>query len=129
MGKNDDMNAITGSSPKLSRNPRDVLFSGSGGDDVHSEFGFGVETNDLDYGTGGYYDKPVVVRIPRIMEPLPAKLRENPMNLMYFHHFLNHTARVLVPHDDPESNPFRTILPQMALTNDNLLSLLLAYSG
>ena len=35
----------------------------------------------------------------------------------------------LVPHDDENSNPFRTILPQMALRNDNLLSLLLAYSG
>ncbi len=47
----------------------------------------------------------------------------------YFHHFLNHTARVLVPHDDPQSNPFRTILPLMAVKNDNLMSLLLAYSA
>lgn len=66
------------------------------------------------------------------------------------HHFLNHTARgklhnlpdclirlcsllrhgkVLVPYDDPHANPFRTILPQMAVKNDNLLALLLAYSG
>jgi hypothetical protein len=36
---------------------------------------------------------------------------------------------VLVPYDDPQSNPFRIILPQMAVKNDNLLSLLLAYSG
>ena len=47
----------------------------------------------------------------------------------YFHHFINNTARVLVPHDDPQSNPFRTILPQLALNNDNLMSLLLAYSA
>ena len=36
---------------------------------------------------------------------------------------------VLVPYDDHHANPFRTILPQMALKNDNLLALLLAYSG
>ena len=36
---------------------------------------------------------------------------------------------MLVPYDDPQSNPFRIILPEMALKNDNLLSLLLAYSG
>ncbi|KAK7757814.1 hypothetical protein SLS62_000192 [Diatrype stigma] len=67
--------------------------------------------------------------------------------MAYFHHFLNHTARgmylsvcshytfpadlqaVLVPYDDPHANPFRTILPQMAVKNDNLLALLLAYSA
>ena len=130
MGKNDDMNAITGSSPKLSRDLKDFLNDGTADDDdCATEFGFGVETNDLDYGPGGYYDKPVFIRIPRNLEPLPSKLRENPMNLLYFHHFMNHTARVLVPHDDPVSNPFRTVLPHMAVTNDNLLSLLLAYSG
>lgn len=32
------------------------------------------------------------------------------MNLLYFHHFIDHTARILVPHDC-EKNPFRTILP------------------
>lgn len=67
------------------------------------------------------------------------------MNLLYFHHFLNHTARILVPHDCSE-NPFRNILPQsnhhpkfdkrndwltpsVALENINLLNLLLAYSA
>ncbi len=35
---------------------------------------------------------------------------ENKMNLLYFHHFINHTARILVPHDC-EKNPFRQILP------------------
>lgn len=130
MGKNDDMNAITGSSPKLSRDVNDFFVDGTADDDdCATEFGFGVETNDLDYGPGGYYDKPVFIRIPRNLEPLPSKLLENPMNLLYFHHFMNHTARVLVPHDDPVSNPFRTVLPHMAVTNDNLLSLLLAYSG
>lgn len=80
-------------------------------------------------GPGGYYERPVPVRIPRDLEPLPAKLRDNPMNLLYFHHFMNHTARSLVPHDDHKSNPYRHVLPQMAVKNDNLLSLMLAYSG
>lgn len=80
-------------------------------------------------GPGGYYERPVPVRIPRDLEPLPTKLRENPMNLLYFHHFINHTAKALVPHDDQQSNPYRHVLPQMAVKNDNLLSLMLAYSG
>ncbi|KAK1452000.1 C6 zinc finger protein [Colletotrichum melonis] len=91
-----------------------------------------------------YYGQPIPIWIPRSIEPIPAKrLRENPMNILPSnlivsshelmskrqHHFLNHTARVLVPYDDPQSNPFRTILPQMAVGNDHLLSLLLAYSA
>ncbi|CAK7208729.1 hypothetical protein SEUCBS140593_000271 [Sporothrix eucalyptigena] len=110
LGKNDDANALSG---------------------VRStKFG---KSNGLDYppkvDPGGYYSKPVSVRIPRALGTLPPKLTENPMNMLYFHHFINNTARVLVPHDDPQSNPFRTILPQMAINNDNLLSLLLAYSA
>lgn len=50
------------------------------------------------------------------------------MNLLYFHHFLNHTARILVPHDC-SANPFRNILPQMAVRDINLMHLLLAYSA
>ena len=66
---------------------------------------------DIAFEKNGYYENPVPIRIPRSLEPLPAPLLENPMNLLYFHHFLNHTARVLVPHDC-EQNPFREILPQ-----------------
>jgi hypothetical protein len=64
---------------------------------------------------GGYYVKPVPIRILRLLEPLPSLLQENPMNLLYFHHFVNCTARVLVPHDC-EGNPFRYVLPQSKLT-------------
>lgn len=60
---------------------------------------------------GGYYAKPVPIRIPKSLEPLPPLLMENQMNLLYFHHFLNHTARILVPHDC-ERNPFRHVLPK-----------------
>ncbi|KAF3768895.1 hypothetical protein M406DRAFT_249113, partial [Cryphonectria parasitica EP155] len=48
-------------------------------------------------GPKGFYEQPLQVRIPRDLEPLPAKLLENPMNLLYFHHFMNHTAKALAP--------------------------------
>ncbi|KAI1657834.1 hypothetical protein F4813DRAFT_358039 [Daldinia decipiens] len=128
LGKNEDMIAISGSSPLLQREFLDTPFEPID-DLVWTEFGFGVETNEFIEEGGGYYSRPVSIYIPRSLEPLPTQLIDNPMNLLYFHHFLNHTARVLVPYDDPHANPFRTILPQMAVKNDNLLALLLAYSA
>jgi hypothetical protein len=68
-------------------------------------------TRKMAFGKGGYYFKPVQIRIPKSLEPLPPLLVGNKMNLLYFHHFINHTARILVPHDC-ESNPFRVILPE-----------------
>lgn len=76
-----------------------------------SSFGFGIASREQVFAKGGYYSSPVPIKIPRKLEPLPNTLSENPMNLLYFHHFLNHTARILVPHDCPE-NPFKTILPK-----------------
>ncbi|MCJ1469016.1 hypothetical protein MMC07_007648 [Pseudocyphellaria aurata] len=92
------------------------------------EFGFGLHAANVAQGGGGYYATPVTVAIPRSLGTLPSELTENPMNLLYFHHFLNHTARILVPHDCSE-NPFKSILPQMAVGDNNLLHLLLAYSA
>lgn len=83
-------------------------------------------TQTTDYG--GYYASPVPVNIPRYLSPLPRTLLENPINLMYFHHFINHTSRMLVPHDC-ENNPFLSVLPSMATGDPNLLNLLLAYSA
>lgn len=57
-----------------------------------------------------YYTSPVSVDIPRYLSPLPTTLLKNPINLMYFHHFINHTAQMLVPHDC-EDNPFSSVLP------------------
>lgn len=57
-----------------------------------------------------FYKSPIKVRIPDEFEPLPDLLKE-PMNLLYFHHFISHTARILVPHDCA-GNPFRKILPR-----------------
>ncbi|KAL4929190.1 fungal specific transcription factor domain-containing protein [Aspergillus undulatus] len=75
-----------------------------------------------------YYAFPVPIDIPRYISPLPASLFSVPINLMYFHHFLNHTARILVPHDCGD-NPFRSVLPSMAIGDPNLLNLMLAYSA
>lgn len=127
VGKNDDMNAISGTSPVASRAHMELILDRDG-DVIPVEFGFGMETSDLAFSNGSYYDKPVAISIPRALEPLPSKLLENPMNLLYFHHFINHTADCLVPHNC-SSNPFKSILPQMAVQDDNLLNLLLAYSA
>ena len=66
--------------------------------------------SDIAFDSGDYYAKPVPITISKSLGQLPPILRENQMNLLYFHHFLNHTARILVPHDC-ETNPFREILP------------------
>jgi hypothetical protein len=56
---------------------------------------------------------PDQMSIPRRLDPLPQWLLSNEQNKMYFHHYLKHTARLLVPHDCSE-NPFKHILPQSA---------------
>ncbi|KAJ5167620.1 uncharacterized protein N7482_003214, partial [Penicillium canariense] len=76
----------------------------------------------------GYYASPVPINIPRYLSPLPPALLKNPINLLYFHHFLNHTSKMLVPHDC-DNNPFMSVLPSMAISDPNLLNLLLAYSA
>ncbi|KAL8705739.1 MAG: hypothetical protein Q9201_001173 [Fulgogasparrea decipioides] len=127
--RNNDSTALDGTSPSLSR--LDSVHSGLSAkeeDYFPPEFGFGLYGNNSAHDQGGYYANPVTVTIPRALTPLPPILQENPMNLLYFHHFLNHTARILVPHDCA-ANPFKNILPQMAIRDSNLLHLLLAYSA
>ncbi len=80
----------------------------------NQEFGPDLQKVEFVFAKGGYYASPVLIKIPRTLEPLPSALLESPMNLLYFHHFLNHTAKVLVFHDCSR-NPFRTILPQSKL--------------
>lgn len=70
----------------------------------------GLQKSETVFAKGGYYSFPVHINIPRNLTPLPAQLLDYPMNLLYFHHFLNHTARILVPHDCSD-NPFRMVLP------------------
>jgi len=80
------------------------------------------------FSSDGYYHRPVQVSIPGSLKPLPSMLLQNDMNLLYFHHWLNYTAKILVTHDCL-NNPFRTVLPQMAVRDNNLLGLMLAYSA
>jgi hypothetical protein len=81
IGKNDDMNAISGSSPVAMREHLDLVVDEEG-EFMPIEFGFGMDTNNTAFENGGYYDKPVAICIPRALEPLPNKLLENPMNLL-----------------------------------------------
>lgn len=113
---NNDMIALNGVTPtmgiaELDRNESDI-----GNDDLCSEFGFGLSASEGFNEGSGYYTSPVTVSISRSLEPLPPTLQKNPMNLLYFHHFVNHTARMLVPHDCSE-NPFKSILPQSAYSD------------
>ena len=107
--RNNDTMAISGMSPSEHSDFESWLHDTDLG---VAEFGFGLPlSRDTVFQKGGYYASPVPIKIPRKLEPLPHTLSQNPMNLLYFHHFLNHTARILVPHDCPE-NPFKTILPK-----------------
>lgn len=81
IGKNDDTNAISGSSPVAMRDHLDLVLDEEGGF-MPVEFGFGTETHNTAFENGGYYEKPVAISIPRALEPLPNKLLENPMNLL-----------------------------------------------
>lgn len=106
--RNNDQAALNGRTPDLDKA---LLDDADGDNEWFSGFGFGFNGTAGFQEGAGYYTKPVTVSISRSLEPLPDMLRENPMNLLYFHHFLNHTARILVPHDCSE-NPFKSILPQ-----------------
>lgn len=100
--KNDDNSAIAIFSPRNSTMGYP--------DDDEMDLGYCTRSKDIAFEKGNYYAKPVPIKFRKSLE-LPPILRENPMNLLYFHHFLNHTARILVPHDC-EQNPFRQILPE-----------------
>lgn len=117
--KNDDFSAIAIFSP-----PSDTM----GFEDEDMYGSEEIRGQDMAFEKGGYYNKPVPIKISNSLGPLPRILLENPMNLLYFHHFLNHTARILVPHDC-EQNPFRQILPEMAVHDENIMNLLLAFSA
>ncbi|KAL8891988.1 MAG: hypothetical protein Q9192_005675, partial [Flavoplaca navasiana] len=127
--RNDDAAALDGLSPSFSHlDYFNTSLASTGEENQPAEFGFGLYGTNSAHDQGGYYAKAVTVTIPRGLTPLPPILQNNRMNLLYFHHFLNHTARILVPHDC-SANPFKNILPQMAIHDINLLHLLLAYSA
>ena len=106
--RNNDSTAISMVTPS---DPGSDVDSWLQGFDAIPEFAFGLQKRERVFAKGGYYAQTVPIQIPQSLEPLPDTLKQNPMNLLYFHHFLNHTARILVPHDCSE-NPFKTILPK-----------------
>ena len=63
-----------------------------------------------------YYRQPVSVSFPASFFPLPPVLEDDSTNLVYFHFFIDRTARRLVAHDC-SSNPFRTLLPHSKSIN------------
>ena len=124
MPHNDDKNAISVHSPTISARSRSFpSIDSSEEDSGASENNAGLLTKEVVFTRRGYYAHPVPIRIPQSLEPLPSQLLDNPMNLLYFHHFLNHTARILVPHDC-QANPFRNILPLSKVGEISLLSFL-----
>lgn len=109
---NNDAAALNGLTPSLPAvslyYPDDV----SQNLQIPPEFGFGLHAMNESHSQEGYYARgAVTVSIPTSLGALPDELLNNPMNMLYFHHFLNHTASILVPHDCSE-NPFKNILPQ-----------------
>ncbi|KAK3677818.1 hypothetical protein LTR78_002668 [Recurvomyces mirabilis] len=118
--RNDDGQALLPRSPDLRRASAAVSEASNSSAEP--------DASKMAFESGGYYAQPVAVKIPRNLEPLPDELANNPMNMLYFHHFINHTGRIMVPHDCPE-NPFRGVMPQMAVRNRQLLHLMLTYSA
>ncbi|KAF2239310.1 hypothetical protein EV356DRAFT_523944 [Viridothelium virens] len=125
---NDDKSALGLRSPTTSSRSRSFPSLHSNDEEAGTTESSNPPPKQVAFARRGYYAQPVPIRIPRSLEPLPPQLVDNQMNLLYFYHFLNHTARILVPHDC-QANPFRNILPPMAIKNPNLLNLLLAYSA
>ena len=104
MPRNDDKQALSGRAPVFSPGLNPMS---SGGSQPPSN---GQSTNYIE-SVRPFYKSPIDVKIPEELEPLPPILLNEPMNLLYFHHFISHTARILVPHDC-SGNPFRKILPR-----------------
>ena len=120
MPNNKDDDALSPYTPKASEgspyvfNVEDFDFNL---DDNYPEFGFlldaptEVQQQTQQEAKSYYSSRPVKVEISISLGSLPFELQSNPMNLLYFHHFVDHTARILVPYDCSE-NPFKTLLPR-----------------
>lgn len=104
IGKNDDEIAISGCSPVTHGKEPEFWVDNVSSSSSAVEFGFGVQAKDTAFEGGDYYAQPIPIQIPRSFEPLPAILHKNSMNLLYFHHFISHTARYVPKgslHDKP----------------------------
>ncbi|RAL12030.1 fungal specific transcription factor domain-containing protein [Aspergillus homomorphus CBS 101889] len=125
LNKNDDHSAIDINYALDLINSQKIDPSTRDAEDINLE---DAEKEAFDRSKYMYYASPVPINIPRYLSPLPPSLVKTPINLMYFHHFLNHTAKMLVPHDC-DDNPFISVLPTLAISDSNLLNLTLAYSA
>lgn len=76
------------------------------------------------------FDGGDIISIPRPLDNFPDILRDVPLYRDLFHHFIHVTADLLVPAPAlyPQ-NPFKTLLPPMALSTPHLLDLILAYAA
>ena len=101
---NHDLDALNDVNPSINATPMNVSKDGARLEQTNSQFTNGVPHK-------AFYKTPIIVNIPEEFEPLPPVLKLDPMNLLYFHHFISHTAKILVPHDC-SGNPFRKILPK-----------------
>ena len=102
--KNDDRLALSGRVPASSPGQSSIF-------NRVSELSPNVRQTFSPEAARPFYRSPIEVKIPEEFEPLPTIMLNEPMNLLYFHHFISHTARILVPHDC-SGNPFRKILPR-----------------
>lgn len=67
--------------------------------------------------------------IPQALSPLPDMLLSVPYYLESFHYYLDVSANSLVP--DPsryKSNPFKVILPRLAMSGSTILSIMIAFA-
>ena len=55
--------------------------------------------------------REIPYRLPKELIPLPCAISSDAVNLLYFHHFVNYTSRLLVTHEC-SNNPFETVIPQ-----------------
>lgn len=92
--RNNDAIALNGITPALSTSGlyRDGSVGEADEPSTQIEFGFGLYSSDTAHSEGGYYAKAVPVSIPRSLGILPSTLQDNPMNLLYFHHFIDHVS-------------------------------------
>ncbi|QOU18770.1 hypothetical protein BRETT_001839 [Brettanomyces bruxellensis] len=74
-------------------------------------------------------EAPVQSSIPRGIMPLPDILLNVPYYYESFNFFLQSTSLLLTPADPSiyASNPFKTVLPALAMQNEGLMAIMIAY--
>lgn len=66
--------------------------------------------------------------IPRGLLPLPDILLSVPYYCDSFQFYLNSTSEILIPaHPSLYDNPFKVVIPRLAMSNDSLMSLMIAF--